>query len=128
MKELDILAADLLETAADKLESGEYGWTRGRTFGHRNEVCAIGALAKATELPLSDMLRPREIPKLLKAAEALVEHVRPRVEAALRDQAQEHGIHDSVYGVTVWNDRVAEDVTEIVEGMKVAAKDLRNRA
>lgn len=124
MKELDILAADLLETAADKLESGEYGWVQGVTFGHRNEVCAIGALVKATKLSLSDMLQPREIPQVLKAAEALVKHMRPRVEAVLGD----HGIHDSVYGVTVSNDRVAEDVTEIVEGMKVAAKDLRNQA
>ena len=106
--------AEILEKAADLLESAELGWVRGveRQSGHDEHgkpkmfVCARGALGVAAgQLSLQHL-------------EAL--DAECSVEKMLR---LKFGFYT---GVPAWNDGVALNVAEVIDMFKETAKRLRN--
>lgn len=127
--------ATTLETAADRLESGEYQWRRG-AYEEDGQVCAVGALRRAAAYSVT-------------TARAAAEYMKPHL---VDSMVLDPGIIDDLTGggflltlnlgtvreqveswggesmVVTWNDRVAKDVSEVVEVMKLAAKDLRNQS
>lgn len=109
-------AAEILEKAADGFESGRYGWIRGHAYARDWQTgeearCAVGALQHETAIgQIRDIRSPesRALIGVLTLAERKLAEV-----AEVRD-------------VPHWNDYLATDVTEIVDKMKEAAKNLRN--
>jgi len=114
---LDLEAADLLERAADALESGRLGWMQGRLVDHLGRVCAVGALrtvAGSVDRVTLATLRAVEL------VERRVPEV-PGLQADL-DRIQLVRTRNLVW----WNDRVATDVNEVIELFKYTAKEVRN--
>lgn len=114
--------AQILEAAADGLESGRYGWTRGAMMHRHNgsvHHCAVGALAHET-LALRGLLPEGECGHHEDALE-----FRPlrKAEAAL---ATHLGMAPR-WGTTVWNDDGARTKQQVIEALKEVAKDLRNQ-
>lgn len=113
--------ADILEEAADLIEVR--GHTRGFFENTTGQLCAVGALRRAAskDLPFSIIGPIRIINRveLLAAAVALAKTAGLEwTEECICPEA-------SIYQ---WNDD--EDLTpaEVIDTMKVAAKDLRNQA
>jgi hypothetical protein len=99
---------DLLEEAANLLET--VGWVKGtqerRVEGSVIGYCAIGAMRAAAASQAS-------INVYMRAEDLLNDWVRREIGAA---------------SIVCWNDDLARSSSEIIEGMKQCAKDLRNEA
>ena len=111
----ELTPADLLERAADGFESGRYGWTKGVAYARRTDgfesYCATGALYHEAGLQQVSLIGTTEYEtcgttyrEADKALEQVVENI-----------------------VTRWNDYAASGVAEVIENMKEAAKNLRNK-
>jgi len=111
--------AEILEKAADKLESGEWAWNQYAAGIHtEGGVCALQALYR-----LSNPLSNEE--KYVAAVNALHAVVPPTTDSAYVTYPDTRG---NGYRVAKWNDLVAKDVHEVVDKMKEAAKNLRNKS
>jgi hypothetical protein len=107
----DLELADLYDKSADVLE--DKGWCRHTLWDAQGRVCARGALMfaslpgySAEVLSISAMLYGIDITEPdARLAEIL-------------------GIED----VALWNNTVAKDEYEIIDGFRTAAKELRNDA
>jgi hypothetical protein len=99
---------DLLEEAANLLET--VGWVKGtqerRVDGSVIGYCAIGAMRAAAASQAS-------INVYMRAEDLFNAWVRREIGAI---------------GIVAWNDDVAKGSSEIIDGMKQCAKDLRNEA
>ncbi len=108
-------AADSLEFAADKFESGEWKWIQAaysRVVNDKFNACYIGGIRKAAYIlfPHNDWFVGCD------AEEASINYL------------TEHCQMDSnVTCVEGWNDRQGRTMDEVVETMKQVAKDLRNQ-
>lgn len=104
-------AAEILERAADGFESGRYGWVqcvaRYRNMnGQVTAYCSVGALNHEAGL--------------------YEDHNLPRLPYALADLALQRATdYDYTPG---WNDHPLRTKDEVIDKMKEAAKELRNRA
>lgn len=116
--------ADLLEQAADALESGRVGWMRGdigfRTpgsdRGHEAMACAIGTLRHVAfgSPRMAGLVSPL-------AAEF-------RAYLSLEDRAiSAMGFPGGTSELASWNDSEANQKEDVIDLMKHAAKDLRNK-
>jgi hypothetical protein len=124
-------AAELLELAADRLETGQYLWGRGEyrcenLYSGHVTMCAVGALCEVTdenwEEPhyrasvLASYVYPHIVKKVLNF------HAFSDLSSQkLLEQAPPENI------LITFNDQVAEQVGDVVEAFKLAAKDLRNQ-
>jgi len=108
--------AEILEKAADGLESGVLPWGQypnGLPEEGTDTYCAVEALTWAmfgTKDRLIDM--PRDAWAYNKATDAMVNVLRPRV--------------NGVILITSWNDHQAKSAQDVADVMKEAAKNLRN--
>lgn len=142
--------ADLLERAADLLESGAVQWTTN-TYKRWDlqedasavaSVCWMGALCEATG---EENWIQQDLPDIsLQAADAIKPYVIDAVLNLFADDVERarkrHSSHyfkarvaaaDEIAGeaaVITFNDRIAEDKSQIIEITKLAAKDLRNQS
>jgi hypothetical protein len=122
--------ADILETTADRFESGELHWYQGDFEVIEDDQarhCAIGGLARTSG---EDWNRANK-PVVAAAAEAIRPHISRQVEEHLRKECPTPFDMDAFPSenlVITFNDQLAQDVSEIVEVMKLAAKDLRNQS
>lgn len=113
-------AAEILEKAADKLESGEWAWNQysapgtGHTDGG---VCALQALYRISNYPLSNKEEYAEVVNALHAV------IPPTMDSAYVTFSDPRG---NGYRIARWNDLLAKNVHEVVDKMKEAAKNLRN--
>ena len=111
--------AEILEKAADALESGTLPWARygdAATFAQcmdNSTYCAIEAMSWATRGDKGAVIIEGRwsYSRAVKAASD---------EASRRLGRATH--------ITYWNDMHAKDVHEVVDVMKHAAKDLRNQS
>lgn len=122
--------ADILETTADRFESGELNWSQGNfeviEYGQARH-CAIGGLAKTS----GEECTWRYKPVVAAAAEAIRPHISRQVEKHLRKEYPapfDTAAFPAENLVIIFNDQLAQDVSEVVEVMKLAAKDLRNQS
>jgi len=125
--------ASVLETTADRFESGELLWYAGDFevigFDGLKRHCAIGGLCQVTG---EDWNRANK-PVVTAAAEAMRPHISRQVEDHLKRESP-HSDWTNMDGypaenlVISFNDQVAKDMSEVVEVMKQAAKDLRNQS
>ncbi len=127
--------AEVLETTADRFESGDLNWYQGDfeavdpLDGHVVGHCAIGGLARTS----GEDWNRADKPVVTAAAEAMRPHISRQVEDHLK---RENPLGDwtnmDVYAaenlVITFNDQLARDVSEVVDVMKQAAKDLRNQS
>ncbi len=126
--------AHVLETTADRFESGELNWYQGDfeavdpLDGHVVGHCAIGGLCKVAG---EDWGRTNK-PVVAAAVKAMRPHIAHQVEDHLKREAPHDNWDASIYPaenlVITFNDQLARDVSEVVEVMKQAAKDLRNQS
>lgn len=120
--------AELLETTADRFESGVYEWTRLDLVNENGEYCSIGALSYTAIGQVS-----YEVEEVRKAAAAMM-NVANRGMAKTRKTFVRARGTDEFFAkwaesvVARWNDIAAKDKAEVVEVMKQAAKNLRNEA
>jgi len=123
--------AEVLETTADRFESGELLWYAGdfevTDDKGQKRHCAIGGLCMTSG---EDWHRSSK-PVVAAAAEAM----RPHISRQVSDLLSKEGSRASDVVrfaaenlVITFNDRLARDVSEVVEVMKLAAKDLRNQS
>ena len=109
-------AAELLERAADGYESGRYYWTQGRysrmVFGNQ-AYCSMGALAHENGQPNGQLGRVSGA--VNRAAWAL----------SLKVDPDGHRLRGGD-AVVKFNDDPLREKQEIIDAMKLAAKDLRN--
>lgn len=126
--------ADILETTADRFESGVLDWSQADfeeidPFDGQVRNCAIGGLCRVSG---EDWNRANK-PVVAAAAEAMRPHIFHQVEDYLKREAP-HGDWTNMDTfpaenlVITFNDQVAKDMSEVVEAMKLAAKDLRNQS
>ena len=122
--------ADILEITADRFESGELKWGQGDyamiDLNGYERHCAIGGLATVAG---EDWNAVNHLVTTA-AAEAMKPYLLDPLSEYLRAQnSQLVPIGWPAENlVIVFNDTIAEDVSEVVEVMKQAAKDLRNQS
>jgi len=115
----ELTPADVLERAADGFESGRYGWIQG--ISHRrmrdgtDRYCSTGALHYEAGL--------RELEQYQEPERSLRIRVYRDADRALEKTIE----FDGHGGVAGWNDHKAENLAEVIEKMKEAAKNLRNK-
>lgn len=114
-------AAELLEKAADGFESGRYGWMQGNAHGWDPEMghtyCSVGALYHEAGLYAHRSMHREGAHNLYVAAE--------------QQLARTLGVFGkglSCADIPKWNDLPGRKVEEVIDKMKEAAKELRNRA
>jgi hypothetical protein len=95
-------SAQTLEMVADKFETGEFAWYQGALHlrdanGHPVASCVLGAMA-------------------------LLERMTDHVINALQEHTGSRGLG----GVGSWNDQPGRTLPEVIDTLKLAAKDLRN--
>jgi hypothetical protein len=107
-------AADRLDGAADWIET--YGWIQ-RHFRIGNQVCALGAISASQDeqVRLSDLVR----------GATSINGIAVR---ALRDQIGIPGATIYSRTITQWNDQPDRTEFEVINALRAAAKELRNRA
>jgi len=123
--------AEVLETTADRFESGDLSWYQGDFEVIKDgqaHHCAIGGLAITSG---EDWNRANK-PVVAAAAEAMRPHISRQVLKHLRKESPLINFRIADFPaeniVITFNDLLAQDVSEVVEVMKLAAKDLRNRS
>lgn len=123
--------AGILETTADRFESGVLDWSQADfeeidPFDGQVRNCAIGGLCRVS----GEDWNWANKPVVTAAAEAMRPHISRQVEDFLRKEVCAVNMADfpAENLVITFNDRVARDVSEVVEVMKQAAKDLRNQS
>jgi hypothetical protein len=126
--------ADILEATADRFESGELNWYQGDFVavdldGHTVGHCAIGGLCTVTG---EDWGRANK-PVVAAAAEAMRPHIFRQVQDHLKRESPlvdwvDMDVYPAENLVITFNDQLARDVSEVVDVMKQAAKDLRNQS
>lgn len=112
--------ATALETAADRFESGQYGWIQGNFTDNAGNYCAVGAL----ETVCSENAMEVAVPRLKDTVLRLYPHVRRSVVAV--GCPEPTWLHSSY--ITSWNDMRGRTKDHVVEVLKEAAKDVRNSA
>jgi hypothetical protein len=120
--------AELLETAADKLESGKLQWTRGRfrTIEENDDgcliqsYCAIGAMREVANYDL-ELVDAATNPLAAQVRDTVLALKPPSIQAQIVSHWPMHNY------VIEFNDLVAKGPSEVAEAMKLAAKDLRNQ-
>jgi hypothetical protein len=116
----ELTPADILERAADGFESGRYGWTKNMAYRKDSDgneyYCAMGALYHEAGLQQVSQVKTPQYQQCAlnyrKADNALAEVI---------------GFNLSHGGVSGWNDHEANGMAEVIEKMKEAAKNLRNK-
>lgn len=126
-------AAELLETTADRFESGVYEWIRHGLESDEG-YCFIGALSYTAIGQAA-----YEVEEIRQAAAAMIKVADPRMEKMRKIYEEACAAHypgclDGFFAeyaeliVAHWNDTEVKDKAEVVEVMKQAAKNLRNEA
>lgn len=125
MNPFDVQVAEALEKAADLLESGTIPWHRGEYEDPDGggAMCAVGVLCHAAEENWRRMH-----PVAHQAAKHIKPHVIKDVLGCFDERVLAEEKWDAESAVITFNDRVARDVSEVIEVMKLAAKDVRNQA
>lgn len=120
--------AEVLEKAADLLESEELIWGKGDYDDGMKTVCSMGALCRASGEKWTDLH-----PLATAASEFMKVYVVDKVVDVVRKGCTPGAVvdpnkwpADSI--VISYNDNIAQDKAEVIEVMKLAAKDARNRA
>ena len=107
--------ANVLETAVDILETG--GWTRGAYY-QDGAHCAVGAITSATKVVAqgweTDIYQP-DVVLRQRAVDVLCKVLKQRFSAGNSMLSE-----DVVVG---WNDKLAEDQYQVIDAMKLAAKE-----
>ena len=125
--------AHVLEKTADQFESGELRWYAGNfeVIGPDglSRHCAIGGLCRVTG---EDWNRANK-PVVAAAAEAMRPHISHQVQDHLKRKNPlvdwiDMDDYPAENVVITFNDEVAKDMSEVVDVMKLAAKDLRNQS
>ena len=123
--------AGILETTADRFESGELNWHQGNFEVIENgqaRNCAIGGLARTSGEDWNQANKP----VITAAAEAMRPHISRQVQKHLCKEGSTIQFNMAIFPaeniVITFNDLLAQDVSEVVEAMKLAAKDLRNQS
>lgn len=115
--------AEILEKAADLLESGKLRWTQANGYmdgsGDDLGACAMGAVYYVAGCIEQG---PQQNWNFLGTAQ---HNAAWEAEQAFRVQLplQENGLHEVVES---WNDDPERTLSEVVDTMKLAAKDVRN--
>ena len=120
--------AEVLEKAADLLESEELIWGKGDYDDGMKTVCSMGALCRASGEKWTDLH-----PLATAAAEPMKVYLVDKVVDVVRKESTPGAVVDpnkwcAVSIVITYNDRIAQDKAEMIEAMKLAAKDVRNQA
>jgi hypothetical protein len=123
--------AFILETTADRFESGELNWYQGDfevidDEGQKRH-CALGGLCTVSGEDWNWVDKP----VVAAAAEAMRPHISRQVQDYLDKECPVKfpvATFGSTSLVITFNDELAKDVSEVVEAMKLAAKDLRNQS
>ena len=130
--------AEILEKAADLLESDEIDWIRGdfevlvridadrERYGH----CAVGALCKAAGEHWNNQ-QPMTVDALTYVKAHIIDKVfdlARKVVGSIPSILPSREAWPLESALIFFNDRIAEDKAEIVEVFKLAAKDARNQA
>lgn len=124
--EHEMTPADILEITADRFESGEYRWRKGEFIGSVDDsMCSLGALM-ATKASV-DEVRKAFGPPRLKPSDFEIFRMRSRL---LGETIEARRALHQIIGIEIatWNDNPFRTREEVVETMKQAAKNLRNRA
>lgn len=112
-------AADILERAADGFESGRYGWVKGVSYAKHPDgtelYCATGALYHEAGLQRTSLINTPEYQEWCE--------IYSQADKALYEAIEFNGRG----GVPGWNDYFASSMAEVIEKMKEAAKNLRNK-
>ena len=123
-------AAEILEKAADGFESGRYGWTQGmaRLRKSSQEVvayCSIGAMYYEAGLYKEGHGLPQRMLPAFNQAEAQLSEVvgADQQYITLRDSRIMN-----MSSIPQWNDLPGRTKEEVIDKMKEAAKELRNKA
>ncbi len=131
----NIKAAELLEQAADKFESGDIHWGQGDYHFEEEDGsdswCYIGGLVHANDQYLFDTMTTSVVHwnKSVKTAiEATARHLEREGVAVL--DGSDVAILNQHDTVVSWNDELPENTgrDQVVNVMRYAAKDLRNES
>lgn len=127
--------AEALEKAADMLESEEVQWIRGDFEEELDPIkgrwgyCAMGALCKASG---ENWRRQHPV------AEEALQYIKPYVIGLVMEAARHDTCNPDILpsieewnaesALLMFNDRIVEGKEQVIEVMKLAAKDVRNQA
>jgi hypothetical protein len=114
----NLTPAEILEVTADKFESDEWGWIKGSFSelnygeGPRYGYCLVGGLQEAANVEFGSY---NKSPRLRQAIDA--------VALVLNFDSEAIGSAEVVFD---WNDRYVRTKDEVIQTLKLAAKELRN--
>lgn len=111
--------ATLLETTADRYESGVYGWVRNFLCDDHKTFCSIGGLSYTARGEAH-----YELPEVAEAAKAMMKVIGIGPLAA--DPPAQPYVWENL--LVNWNDKGATGLDHVVDVMKQAAKNLRSEA
>lgn len=127
--------AEALEKAADMLESEEVQWIRGDFEVELDPIkgwwgyCAVGALCRAAE----ETWRTQH-----SVTTKALEYIKPYVIGPVMETARHDTCNPDILpskeewnaesALIMFNDQIVEDKEQVIEVMKLAAKDVRNQA